>query len=164
MVLFRNTSVLWYPGSWTVTAFFFFFYCLLHKKVFCFADSQAKRSLLLLLLLLPHTDSRPLAQPPVGNWWKIHRFSKRLRVRTGKSRFFVDCETLHTGKWALPSSHLLCWERGETIRFASAQQLSSLLTGEKYEASGEKKRKKKPALSSIVKSKWSKRGYFKCII
>lgn len=71
----------------------------------------------------PPSCNASLLCPSTG--WELGKFLrsvKRPLIRTGKPRFFVSSETLDTGKWASPSSHLWCWGRGrgETERFAAA--------------------------------------------
>lgn len=48
----------------------------------------------------------------LGIGGKFLRSVKRLVIHTGKPGFFVSCETLDTGKWASPCSHLQSLRRG----------------------------------------------------
>lgn len=98
MALFRNTSVLWYPRSWTVTGFFF-------PSSLPFGQEGALQiprpsehccSPLTESLLLYYNSHAYMAT----GWelGKILHSGKWPLICTGKSRFFVNYETLHTGK------------------------------------------------------------------
>lgn len=129
----ENTSVLRYPASWTVTGSLF---CLLHKKELCRFPGP---NLLSRLPLLP-SRTPPWTSTGRALGGKFLRSVKLLLIRTGKPRFFVSCETLDTGKWASPSSHLWCWGGGKledlqrkTAFLPSRQERNTKLKREKLE-------------------------------
>lgn len=111
-------------------------FCLLHKKELCRFPGPSKLCCSLQPVCPPLLSPVHLPAYPSTGWELGIFFSsvKLLVICKKEARFFVSCETLDTGKWASPSSHLWCRGGGETERFAAARQLSSPQTGEKYEA------------------------------
>lgn len=159
MALFRNTSVLWYPRSWTVTgSFFFLLHCLLDKKELCRFPGRVSTATLTWLNHSFSTITPMLIWPPGGNWGKFSTPVNGLWYAR-ESLDSLSTMKLYTLENEFYLLVISCAEKRWNCKICIGR--TALLPSDWREIWSFRK---KLAFSSEEKSIWSKRGYFKCII